>query len=170
MGKAQKKSAAVSRQPRPNVLIICLYGFTAKIQNFFQELQFAIDVFFFLGDSRSGWPLEAAACHVPSVGGGCLFQKHPHASETHAQPPLTKKAGNRFVGAFFPACAHRLVAVVNLPTASPLVAGKRNRETLPLAKFRNPLTPNTKKIFFFFPPPIGGFKKSKIKKKKFFCV
>lgn len=32
---------------------------------------------------------------------GGVFQKHPHASETHAQPPFTKKTGNRFVGAFF---------------------------------------------------------------------
>lgn len=37
----------------------------------------------------------------PPALGGRSFLEAPHASETHAQPPLTKKTGNRFVGAFF---------------------------------------------------------------------
>ena len=52
--KHKKRAQQSHDNHAPNVLIICLYGFTAKIQNFFQELQFAIDVFSFSGIAGAG--------------------------------------------------------------------------------------------------------------------
>ena len=154
MGKTQKKSVAVSRQPRPRSFNNLPLG-TAKIQNFLQEPQFAIDVFFFLGNCRSGWPLEVAACHVPSVEGGAgFFRSPPRLRNAHATP-FNEKNRKPFYGTCFPACAHRLVAVVNLPHLRvPLLQGK-NVKHCPLRNSETPQTPNAKKFSSFFPPYRG---------------
>ena len=107
--------------------------------------------FFFLGDSRSGWPLEAAACHAPSVGGVSFSEAPPRLRNARATP-FNEKSRKPFCRGVFPRVRPSSRCSGESPHRVPSLAGKRNRETLPLAKFRNPLTPNTKKIFFFFPP------------------
>ena len=150
MWKIQKRrsSLTTTTPQRFNNLPLCL---RCKDTKFLARTTIRCRCFFFLGNCRSGWPLEVAACHVPSVGGRS-FLEAPHVSEMLAQPPLTKKAGNRFVEAFFPACAHRLVAVVNLPTASSLLQESEIVKHCPLQNFEKPQNTQRKKTFFFFTP------------------